>query len=169
MSKRKPANVRPNEPPMSEALAYFLTWTSYGTWLPGDERGWVRKGKGFQRPNPQLEAWCRKQMKESLCFLDREQRDVVEVSIQEHCAFRQWELLAVNCRVSHVHAVVAAPCNSKTVRNQLKARCSRKLNELQAIRGRRRRGKWWSEKGSRLFLEDEESLEAVVDYVLYGQ
>jgi hypothetical protein len=22
-----------------EPLAYFLTWTTYGTWLPGDERG----------------------------------------------------------------------------------------------------------------------------------
>ena len=26
-----------------EPLAYFLTWTTYGTWLPGDERGWNRK------------------------------------------------------------------------------------------------------------------------------
>ena len=26
-----------------EPLAYFLTWTTYGTWLPGDERGWSRK------------------------------------------------------------------------------------------------------------------------------
>jgi hypothetical protein len=29
--------------PMDEPLAYFLTWTTYGSWLPGDERGWVEK------------------------------------------------------------------------------------------------------------------------------
>ena len=29
---------------IGEPLAYFLTWTTYGTWLPGDERGWNRKG-----------------------------------------------------------------------------------------------------------------------------
>ena len=22
-----------------EPIAYFITWTTYGTWLPGDERG----------------------------------------------------------------------------------------------------------------------------------
>jgi len=32
-----------NTPPLPEPLAYFLTWTTYGTWLPGDERGWVRR------------------------------------------------------------------------------------------------------------------------------
>ena len=37
--------TRPNEPPMPEPLAYYLTWTTYGTWLPGDERGWVWRGK----------------------------------------------------------------------------------------------------------------------------
>lgn len=29
---------------MSEPLAYFITWTTYGTWLPGDPRGWVKEG-----------------------------------------------------------------------------------------------------------------------------
>ena len=29
-----------------EPIAYFITWTTYGTWLPGDERGWSRKGDG---------------------------------------------------------------------------------------------------------------------------
>jgi len=24
-------------------MAYFITWTTYGTWLPGDERCWVDK------------------------------------------------------------------------------------------------------------------------------
>ena len=30
---------------MQPPLAYFLTWTTYGTWLPGDERGWIEAGK----------------------------------------------------------------------------------------------------------------------------
>ena len=29
--------------PLGEPLAFFLTWTTYGSWLPGDERGWVEK------------------------------------------------------------------------------------------------------------------------------
>jgi hypothetical protein len=31
--------AREHEPPQPEPLAYFLTWSTYGTWLPGDERG----------------------------------------------------------------------------------------------------------------------------------
>jgi hypothetical protein len=46
-------------------LAYFLTWTTYGTWLPGDERGWNRKGgPAPQPPNPLLVALARSRMKE---------------------------------------------------------------------------------------------------------
>jgi len=50
MSSFGNAKTRPNEPSMPDPLAYFLTWTTYGTWLPGDERGWVLKGKGFNCP-----------------------------------------------------------------------------------------------------------------------
>jgi hypothetical protein len=30
-------------PDQADPIAYFLTWTTYGTWLPGDERGWYAK------------------------------------------------------------------------------------------------------------------------------
>ncbi len=26
---------------MRDPIAFFITWPTYGTWLPGDERGWV--------------------------------------------------------------------------------------------------------------------------------
>ena len=40
------------EPPLPEPLAYFLTWPTYGTWLPGDECGWVEYRHGWQLPDP---------------------------------------------------------------------------------------------------------------------
>jgi len=30
---------------MSEIIGYMLTWTTYGTWLQGDARGYVKNGK----------------------------------------------------------------------------------------------------------------------------
>ena len=30
---------------MSEIVGYMLTWTTYGTWLQGDARGYVKNGK----------------------------------------------------------------------------------------------------------------------------
>ena len=46
-----------------EPLAYFITWTTYGTWLPGDERGWNRKGLAeMQAGNSRLESAARGKM-----------------------------------------------------------------------------------------------------------
>lgn len=56
------ARTLPNEPAMPDPLAFFLTWTTYGTWLPGDERGWVAKGKGFQGPAPDKERAASERM-----------------------------------------------------------------------------------------------------------
>ena len=40
-----------------DPIAYFITWTCYGTYLPGDHRGWTRWHKGDQLPIPSLEDW----------------------------------------------------------------------------------------------------------------
>ena len=32
---------------MAKTLGYLITWTTYGTWLQGDERGYVKKGKVY--------------------------------------------------------------------------------------------------------------------------
>jgi REP element-mobilizing transposase RayT len=166
---RRHRACNPGEETMPEPRAYFLTWTTYGTWLPGDERGWVRKGRGFQLPNPCLARWTEQQLREPPCSLDREQRDLVERTIRRHCDLRRWELFAVNARTMHVHAVIASKCAPKVIREQLKSWCTRELNKLGISRRNERRENWWSEKGSIRWIEDEESLEAVIHYVLFGQ
>ena len=32
---------------MAKTLGYLITWTTYGTWLQGDERGYAKKGKVY--------------------------------------------------------------------------------------------------------------------------
>lgn len=176
---------RPNEPPMPDPLAYFLTWTTYGTWLPGDERGWVRRGKGFQLPDPIIQEKAAEKMTEPSCLLDSDQRLIVEETIRRHCKLRRWELHAVSCRSNHVHVIVAAGVKPKAIRDQFKAWCTRKLKERQiategatsarsANKGHQReltspREKWWTEKGSIRHVMDQESLEAVILYVRDAQ
>jgi hypothetical protein len=75
--------------------------------------------------------------------------------------------------------VVTADRNPDEVRDQFKAWCTRKLKELEKVRRsragelpslpRRVREKWWAERGSRRYIGDEDSLEAVIRYVLEGQ
>src|SRR5438105_11831429 len=84
------------EPPLPEPLAYFLTWPTYGTWLPGDERGWVQYRHGMQRPDPIREREASARMTEDACRLDHDQRRLVEATIADHCRIRGWTLSAVN-------------------------------------------------------------------------
>ena len=125
---------RPCEPPMPDPLGFLITWTTYGTWLPEDERGRVEHGRGSQLPNPirQLEAEAR--MAEDACILDHVQRRIVEQTIEDHCRIRGWMLYACNCRTNHVHVVVAANRKPKVIRDQFKAWCTRKLKEFQRSR-----------------------------------
>ncbi|MFO0914759.1 MAG: hypothetical protein U0795_17505 [Pirellulales bacterium] len=95
-----------------EPIAFFLTWTTYGTWLPGDERGsWHRRQ--YQLPNELLRQMAAAEMKESEFQLSQADRDVVERTIARHCAIRAWKLHTVNARSNHVHVVVTARVTSR--------------------------------------------------------
>ena len=167
--------LRPNEPPMPEPVAFLLTWTTYGTWLPGDERGWIKWGQGVKLPDPVLRDDAAARMVEPTCTLDAEQRRLVDATVADHCRIRGWQLHAVSCRSNHVHVVVSAECNPVDIRDQFKAWCTRKLKERQQ-RGKQAgegpeqiRQKWWTERGSQRYIADEDGLEAAILYVLEAQ
>lgn len=149
-----------------EPLAYFLTWTTYGTWLPGDERGWNRKGDhALLEPDPLLVRMAQAKMTEPVFVLSDRHRVIVEETIREHCRIRNWPLHAVNARSNHVHVVVTAiGYKPKTVRDQLKAWCTTKLKEAGESRTH-----FWTEGGSQRWINTDEELEAAVAYVLEAQ
>jgi len=154
------------------AIAYFLTWTTYGTWLPGDERGWFKQGRGFQLPDPDFEYDATLSMTEDAVLLDEAQRRLVEKTIGDHCRIRNWTLHAVNCRTNHVHVVVTADREIEEVREQFKAWCTRKLKEHERTIRRDAtalRENWWTERGWDIYIDDEESLTAAIAYVHEGQ
>src|SRR5262245_31070838 len=108
-------------------LAYLLTWTTYGSWLHGDERGWVQSGQpGIQIPDPEKKAKSQARLAETTVLLDDSQRQVVAGTIHEHCRIRQWQLHAINVRSNHVHVVVTAELPPEQVLSQLKAWCARR-------------------------------------------
>jgi len=142
------------------AIAIFTTWTTYGTWLPGDERGWFNQ-IGLQLPDfiQQLNAVLH--MSSTATVLDLEQRQIVEETIQAHCNFREWQLLAVNCRTNHVHVLVCAGDVAIEIpRMQFKAWATRKLKGHSP-----ERTKWWTERGWDVFVDDEDGLARVIEYI----
>jgi REP element-mobilizing transposase RayT len=156
------------------AIAFFSTWTTYGTWLPGDQRGWFKRGEGYQAPNPLREFEAALRMTERAITFDKEQRHLVEKTIADHCRIRKWLLHGVNCRSNHVHVVVTAPNRAIEVpREQFKAWCTRKLKERERpllADGRIAvREDWWTERGWDEYIDDEKSLLEVIAYVCDGQ
>ena len=154
---------RPNEPMMPDPLGFFLTWPTYGTWLTGDDRGWVQYREGRQEPSSIRYEDSKFRMSEGSCILNQGQRKLVESTTRRHCEIRGWQLFAVNCRSNHVHVVVNGDRPHAEIRRQLKAWCTRSLKENQLVGPKR--SKWWAERGSSRFLNDQDSLEAAVFYV----
>jgi len=150
-----------------EPLAYFLTWTVYGTFLQGDARWWRKRRSGVRPPQPLLERWHRQRLKHSIVLLDPTHRGLVEREIERHCDHRNWKLWAVNARTNHVHVVVSASrCSGRTVRDQLKANCTRVLRESdERFVGR----PVWSVGGDWKCLNSEDELAIAIDYVLNAQ
>ena len=149
-----------------EPLAFFITWTTYGTWLPGDQRGWKRRGDAdIQPPNPIYEASAQGKMKEPAFLLSIADRKVVADTIGKHCEVRRWYLHAVNARSNHVHVVVTAPEYAPdTVSDQFKAWCTKKLKPYYPNRDR-----FWTERSSCRWINHEDDLNSAIVYVLESQ
>ena len=152
---------------MKYPLAWFLTWTTYGTWLHGDARG-SHIGSHPLPPNPELEASMRAEMTEDVAILTDVQRALVGEAIVRECANQGWFLHARNVRTNHVHVVVSASAEGSIVLARLKAVASNALSDqagLPMTAGRNGRRRWWTEKGNKVPVEHEAALAEFVQYV----
>ncbi|MEM6474468.1 MAG: transposase [Planctomycetota bacterium] len=147
----------------SDPIAFFITWTVYGTFLQGDSRWWRKKGAGSQAPQPRLEAWHRDRLVYEVILLDFEHRQIVQFEVSTHCERRGWKLWAMAARTNHVHIVVSAPrFTGKKVRDQLKANCTRGIRQIDSRFTDR---PVWTTNGDIEFIDSEWDLCVVTEYV----
>lgn len=159
-------------PHVSAPLAYFITFHTYGTWLPGDPRGSVDAhhciygtpyvgGRSERR-----HAASGQRLAHPPIELRPEERTVVLRTTQEVCWHRGWDLHAVNVQVNHVHAVIRADHSPERVMNDLKAWSTRRVIEA----GLRAHGTHiWVRHGSTRSLWRLEVVSAACAYVVAGQ
>src|SRR5438128_11461758 len=98
---------------MSSPLAYFITFTCYGTWLHGDQPGSVDRGHHTPgtpvlTPDPGRQARAQEQLSEPPYLLDPARRQVTLDAICDIARRKQWSLHAVHVRSNHVHVVLTA-------------------------------------------------------------
>ena len=145
-----------------EPVAYFITWTVYGTFLQGDSRWWRKRNAGELPPQPLLEQWHRDRLKHEIILLNDEHRHIVKCEIENHCNRRGWKTWVANPRTTHVHVVITTPGYAgATVRDQLKANCTRGIREAD---GRFVDRPVWTTKGDVQYLNTEDDLELAIMY-----
>ncbi|MEO1277970.1 MAG: transposase [Planctomycetota bacterium] len=149
-------------------VAYFLTWTTYGTRVHGDGRGSIDDGHNTPGTpplpaDPSRHARVAATMAEAPFVMDAPMRDAVESAMRDHATFRRWRIDALNVRTNHVHVVVAAVgYKPEIVVAQLKSWSTRRLREAGLIGDRCR---VWTKMASTRYINSEESRVAAVDYV----
>jgi REP element-mobilizing transposase RayT len=154
-----------------EPLAYFITFTTYGTWLQGRDPGWVdRAHNEYGAPVPaadvEREAAHRAKMRQPEYRLDEARRGIVLKTIVEVAAHRKWRLWAVHVRSNHVHIVVTAPAKPEKVMADFKSWASRRLREAFHEDADRDR---WTQHGSTRYLWNEAAVAEKVEYVVNEQ
>ncbi|HVT62993.1 MAG TPA: transposase [Legionellaceae bacterium] len=152
-------------------LAYFITFTCYGTWLHGDrttsvDRQFNIPGTDFLPRNTKRARFVKSQMTEEPYFLDLPRGKIVLKAIKNVCYYHQWSLLAAHVRTNHVHLVVHANIEPEKIMSTIKSYASRLLNELKWDLNRKLR---WTRHGSTRYLWNEEEIEATIQYVIYQQ
>jgi REP element-mobilizing transposase RayT len=153
------------------ALAYFITFSTYGTWLHGDERGSVdRKTNAAGEPlvpaDPDLRRKREALMTDPEYRMEATERVTVLAAIRQHAGFRGWSLLAAHVRSNHVHIVVAGDARPERMMTEFKAYASRALNRMNPSEAER---KYWTRHGSTRWLNTDESVRRAIEYTVAEQ
>lgn len=156
---------------MARAPGYLLTWRTYGTWLHGEPGSVDHKHNGYGQPyaptDPGRVAFLRERMKDPPFTLSPIARQIVDKVMRDHCARRQWQLLALAVRSNHVHVVIGEPePPPELIVQQLKMWGTRRLREHRIIGPSQRA---WAEHASTRYLFEPGSVADKVHYVLFEQ
>jgi hypothetical protein len=155
---------------------WFLTWHTYGTWLPGDARGFVTElrdanwnkylpnvpGSECQADLPGLKRFASDALAGEPVWLSAEHATTLLIQFRETAQYRKWELFAVAVLVNHAHLVVGVRGDPEpaTILGDFKEYGSRALN--------RQFGKpparWWTQTGSKRKLPHADALRGAIAY-----
>jgi REP element-mobilizing transposase RayT len=155
---------------------WLLTWTTYGTWLPGDRRGFVADvrdhrgekvlhnspGSSCEADIPPLQDYAASIMTGEVVRLDVAQAQAVADQLRETATYRGWQVLALAVMANHVHVVVGVPGDPdpEKLLGDFKAWATRRLNA-----GWGHRKHWWTQSGSRRKKQTSDEIRNAVLYV----
>jgi REP element-mobilizing transposase RayT len=140
-------------------IAYMLTWTTYGTWLQGDRRGWVKNGEIYHL-NSVLENTNRQQMRAKTVTLAKEQKTVVTQAIIDEAKELGQKIFALAVCNNHVHIVlqnINLPIGRVVSHYKHAARL--------ALQEQGFEGKLWTRGFDKRYCMNSKELDTKIDYV----
>ncbi|MGB7581164.1 MAG: transposase [Sedimentisphaerales bacterium] len=144
---------------MGNTLGYMVTFTTYGTWLQGDKRGFVKDGETLEGCE-ELEQANKKAIKGDEVRLKKREREIARTAILQEAERIGETILALSVWSSHVHIVIkegGKPADK--VVNRFKTAA------YYALRERGFKGKVWTRSYDSRFCFDEAALKNRIKYV----
>ena len=144
---------------MGNIVGYMVTWTTYGTWLQGDKRGYVKNGQVIKK-NERLRQDNKQRLVKDAVRLGTKEKQLVKQAINNESKKRNISLHAISVCSNHVHAVVGyCDCSIADVVRQFKQAGIAILKECGIT------GKVWTKGYDKRFCFDSKSLNARISYV----
>jgi len=140
-------------------IGYMVTWTTYGTWLQGEKKGYVKNGKILAQNN-KLKSANQRQLKYPTVRLNSEEKQIVENTIIEEAQRINHKIFAIAACSNHVHIVAGV---SEESIEQAVHQC--KYSATSALRKFGSQGKIWSKGFDKRFCFTDKELENKVRYV----
>jgi REP element-mobilizing transposase RayT len=144
---------------MANTLGYMVTWTTYGSWLQGDKRRYVKDGS-ILPPDSEINEANLRNLQKPPVLLTPAQKQIVNQAIADKAEKLRQNILAVSIGRKHVHLVIAydgTPIES-SVRHYKNA-------SLVALRKEGFAGRVWSTGFHKRFCFDERALQNCINYV----
>jgi REP element-mobilizing transposase RayT len=144
---------------MGKVIGYMVTWTTYGTWLQGSERGYVKDGE-VRGASAKLKEANKKAQKDRRFILTKENCELVRKGILEEAGRLGQEVRAMAISTTHIHIVVDAidePIETAVARY--------KRAGTKALRKNGVRGTLWTRGFDKRFCFGAEELSARIEYV----
>ncbi|MBN1796170.1 MAG: transposase [Sedimentisphaerales bacterium] len=144
---------------MANVMGYMVTWTTYGTWLQGDKRGYVKNGK-ILPPNDNLLQANKANKKGNTIKLSKQQRKIVHNAILKESEIIGQKILALTVCSNHVHLVLdyfPKPISNIVAYYKKAGRLALKETGLT--------GKIWAKGYDKRFCYDEMTLNRRIKYV----
>ncbi len=137
----------------------MITWTTYGSWLQGDKRGYVKNGQ-IMNGDDNIKIICQKLQKGDTIILNPAEKEIAKQAILKEAEKIRQTIKAIEVCSNHVH--IATESCSESI-EQIVSRY--KNIAMFALYKNGRQGRIWTQGFDKRFCFNQEELDRKIRYI----